>query len=91
MGPVRTCCTGQRDVTLKENRPLVIVPREAPLSLIHLRNMTTLAEAGATIMPPEPAFYLRPKSVDDIVEAIASRIARVVGVATEIEAAYRWG
>ncbi len=79
------------DVTLKENRPLVIVPREAPLSLIHLRNMMTLAEAGATIMPPEPAFYLRPKSVDDIVEAIASRIARVVGVATEIEAAYRWG
>ena len=78
------------DVTIKEKRPLILVPREAPLSVIHLRNLTTLAEAGVIIMPPEPAFYLRPESVSDIVEAIAVRIAQLVGVAQEIDAAYRW-
>ena len=54
------------DVTIKERRPLVIVPRESPLSAIHLRNLTTLAEVGATVIPPEPAFYLGQQSIEDV-------------------------
>ena len=53
------------DVMLKERRPLVLVPRETPLSSIHLENMTRLAHAGAVILPPAPGFYTRPQSVED--------------------------
>ena len=56
------------DVMLKERRPLVLVPRETPFSLIHLRNMTALAEAGATVLPANPGFYHRPRSVDEVVD-----------------------
>ena len=56
------------DVHLKERRPLVIAPREMPLNLIHLRNLTTLAEAGATIAPPMPAWYSQPKSLADMID-----------------------
>lgn len=65
--------TRAADVQLKERRPLVLVAREAPLHLLHLRAMTAAAEAGAIIMPPVPAFYLKPASVDDIVDQIARR------------------
>ena len=78
------------DVTLKEKRPLVLVPRETPLSLIHLRNLTALAEAGATILPPDPAFYLRPQSLDDVVEALATRILYALRVVPEIDAEHAW-
>ena len=78
------------DVTLKEKRPLVLVPRETPLSLIHLRNLTALAEAGATILPPDPAFYLRPQSLDDVVEALATRILYALRVVPEIAAEHAW-
>jgi len=61
------------DVTLKERRPLVLVPRETPLHSIHLRNMLILADAGAVIAPPMPAFYNRPESVDHIVEHLTVR------------------
>ncbi len=78
------------DVTLKETRRLVVVPRETPLSLIHLRNLTTLAEAGATIVPPDPAFYLRPDSVDAIVEALAERILYALRVVPAVDQAHAW-
>ena len=61
------------DVCIKERRPLVIVPRESPLSVIHLRNLTELAQLGATILPPEPAFYLRQRTIDDLVQFVAQR------------------
>lgn len=62
------------DVTLKERRPLVLVTRETPLSRIHLRNMLAASEAGATIMPPCPAFYHNPQSIQDILDHTAGRI-----------------
>jgi len=76
------------DVTLKERRPLVVAVREAPLSAIHLRNMLTLAEMGATILPPTPAFYTRPGSIDDIVEYTAVRLLDQLGL--DVESASRW-
>ena len=62
------------DVCLKEKKPLIIVPRETPLSLIHLRNLTHLAEAGASILPPAPAFYHHPQTVDDMINFVVARI-----------------
>ena len=76
------------DVTLKERRPLILVPREAPLNAIHLRNMLTLAEMGAVIMPPMPAFYSRPASVDAIVDQTAARILDQIGLSDGV---WRWG
>jgi len=71
------------DVTLKERRPLVLAVREAPLSSIHLRNMLTLADMGATILPPTPAFYTHPASLDDVVDYTVLRILDQVGLGTE--------
>ncbi|MEU7499410.1 non-oxidative hydroxyarylic acid decarboxylases subunit B [Streptomyces griseofuscus] len=62
------------DVTLKEQRRLVLVARETPLSTIHLENMLALSRMGATILPPMPAFYNRPASVDDIVDHVVARV-----------------
>ena len=62
------------DVMLKERRPLVLVPRETPLSVIHLENMLRLARAGAVILPPAPGFYTRPQSIDDLVDFIVARV-----------------
>ena len=62
------------DVCLKEKRPLILLTRETPLSLIHLKNMCSVAAAGATIMPPCPGFYLNPKTIDDLVNSIVTRI-----------------
>lgn len=76
------------DVTLKERRPLILVPRETPLNAIHLRNMLTVTEAGALVMPPMPAFYSRPATVADIVDRTAARILDQLSVPT---AAWRWG
>lgn len=61
------------DVQLKEGRKLVIVPRETPFSLIHLRNLTTLAEAGARIVPAIPAWYHHPQSIEDLVDFVVAR------------------
>jgi flavin prenyltransferase len=72
------------DVTLKERRPLVIVPRETPLSEIHLDNMLTLARMGTRIVPPMPAFYNLPSSVDEIVAHIVARILDQIGIRSGI-------
>lgn len=72
------------DVALKEKRRLVVVPRETPLSLIHLRNLTALAEAGATIVPAMPAFYQRPGTVDDMVNFVVGKVLDVLGVEHEL-------
>lgn len=61
------------DVQIKEGRPLVIVPRETPLSLIHLRNLTTLAEAGVKIVPAIPAWYHQPQTINDLVDFVIAR------------------
>ncbi len=77
------------DVMLKELRPLILVPRETPFSLVHLRNMTQLAEAGAVILPANPGFYHRPESVDQVVDFIVARILDQLGVPHELMT--RWG
>lgn len=76
------------DVMLKERRPLVLVPRETPLSLIHLRNLTAAAEAGAIVVPAMPAFYQKPESVDDLVSFVIGKVLDVLGV--EHELFHRW-
>jgi 4-hydroxy-3-polyprenylbenzoate decarboxylase len=82
--PERAC-----DVALKERRPLVVVPRETPLSLIHLRNLTSLTEAGAVVLPAMPAFYQRPETVDDLVNFVVGKVLDQLGVAHELFK--RWG
>ena len=72
--------TRSADVCLKEGRKLVVVPREMPWSLIMLRNMTTLAEAGATVLPACPAWYSKPKSLEDLADTVVARILQVLGV-----------
>jgi 4-hydroxy-3-polyprenylbenzoate decarboxylase len=62
------------DVQLKEGRQLVIVPRETPFSLIHLRNLTTLAEAGVRIVPAIPAWYHNPQTIEDLVDFVVARV-----------------
>ena len=76
------------DVMLKERRPLVLVVRETPLHTIHLRNMVTLSELGATIAPPAPAFYGRPHDIEDIVDHTVVRILDQFGF--DLEASSRW-
>ncbi len=77
------------DVALKERRPVVLVPRETPLSLIHLRNLTTLAEAGAIVLPAMPAFYTYPSSLDDAVNFVVGRVLDVLGVAHDLYPRWR--
>ena len=73
------------DVCLKERRRLVVVPRETPLSAIHLENMTRLAQLGVTVLSPEPAFYLRPRTIEDVVAFIVGRILVALEVAGEMD------
>jgi len=77
------------DVMLKERRPLVLVPRETPLSAIHLENMLKLARAGASIVPPAPGFYDRPDTVADLVDFVVARVLDQLGVAHRLGP--RWG
>lgn len=77
------------DVVLKERRPLVLVPREMPYSIIHLENMLKVARAGAVIMPPAPGFYHRPQSVQDLVDFVVARVLDHLRVPHEL--VRRWG
>ena len=77
------------DVHLKERRKLILVPRETPLGLIQLRNLTAVAEAGAVVLPAMPAFYTLPKSVDDMVDFVVGRVCDQLGV--EHRLFPRWG
>jgi len=72
------------DVTLKEGRPLVVVVRETPLHAGHLRQLLALAEVGAVILPPMPAFYHRPKTLDDIVNHTVARVLDRLGIPHEL-------
>ncbi|WP_170430823.1 UbiX family flavin prenyltransferase [Ruegeria arenilitoris] len=76
--------TRAASVQLKERRRLVLLTREAPLTLVHLRNMTTVTEMGAIVLPPVPAFYLKPQCVSDIVTQIAARAIDLLGVSAPV-------
>jgi 4-hydroxy-3-polyprenylbenzoate decarboxylase len=77
------------DVHLKERRKLILVPRETPLGLVQLRNLTAVAEAGAVVLPAMPAFYTLPKTVDDMVDFVVGRVCDQLGV--EHRLFPRWG
>jgi 4-hydroxy-3-polyprenylbenzoate decarboxylase len=77
------------DVMLKERRPLVLVPRETPFSVIHLENMLALARAGAAIVPPSPGFYDRPELVADLVDFVVARVLDQLAVPHRLGP--RWG
>ena len=77
------------DVHLKEKRKLVIVPRETPLSVVQLRNLTICAEVGAVVLPASPGFYTKPQSLDDAVNFIVGRICDQLGVKHDLF--HRWG
>lgn len=68
------------DVTLKERRTLVLVPRETPLNLVHMKNLVAAAEAGAAIVPAMPAFYQRPQTFEDLADFIAGRVLNLLGI-----------
>lgn len=76
--------TRAADVTLKERRRLVLLVRETPLSLLHLRNMVAVTEAGGIVMPPLPAFYLRPRDIGELVDHTVGRVLELFGIATEL-------
>ena len=88
-GTSRSLIERAADVTLKERRPLVLVPRETPLSLIHLRNLTLATEGGATVLPAAPGFYHRPAKVSDLVDFVVQRVLDQVGI--DISLVPRWG
>jgi 4-hydroxy-3-polyprenylbenzoate decarboxylase len=75
------------DVILKERRKLILVPREAPYNLIHLKNMETLTLAGAVICPASPSFYSKPVTIDDLIKTVIDRVMSLAGFDTDT---YRW-
>ncbi|MGA2756989.1 MAG: UbiX family flavin prenyltransferase [Solirubrobacteraceae bacterium] len=78
------------DVALKERRPLLLAPRETPLHLGHLRSMVAVAELGAIVAPPMPAFYHRPATIDDIVDQTVNRLFDQLGIQLEEDLFQRW-
>jgi len=82
--------TRAADVALKERKTLIVVPRETPLNVIHLRNLTALAEAGAVVLPAAPGFYHRPQTIEELVDAVVERILAHLGVPEE-ELRVKWG
>ncbi len=89
VGASRSLIERAADVMLKERRTLVLVPRETPFSAIHLRNMLTVAEAGGLILPANPGFYHRPKTVGDLVDYVVARVLDHLGIDQSLMP--RWG
>lgn len=87
-GSSRSLVERAADVTLKEGRKLILVPRETPLSLIHLRNLVACAEAGCTIVPAAPGFYHRPTEVRELVDFVVQRVLDQLDV--DVTIAKRW-
>jgi 4-hydroxy-3-polyprenylbenzoate decarboxylase len=87
-GTSRSLVERAADVTLKERRKLILVPRETPLSLVHLRNLVTVTEAGAVVIPAAPGFYHRPATVAELVDFIVQRVLDQLEI--DIEIARRW-
>jgi len=87
-GTSRSLVERAADVTLKERRKLILVPRETPLSLVHLRNLTLASEAGAIVLPAAPGFYHKPQKVSDLVDFVVQRVVDHLGV--EINLVQRW-
>lgn len=87
-GTSRSLIERAADVVLKERRKLVLVPRESPLSLVHLRNLTLAAEAGAMVLPAAPGFYNKPSQVRDLVDFVVQRVLDHIGV--EVALVKRW-
>ena len=87
-GTSRSLIERAADVVLKERRTLVLVPRETPLSLVHLRNFTLATEAGAVVLPAAPGFYHKPQQVRDLVDFVVQRVLDHLGL--EIELVKRW-
>lgn len=88
LGTSRSLIERAADVTLKERRRLILVPRETPLSLVHLRNLTAATEAGATVIPAAPGFYHRPTTVEQLVDFVVQRV--LDHMAVEATLAPRW-
>ena len=84
-----TLLTRAADVMLKERRPLVVVPRETPLSAVHLENLAALARAGAVVLPAMPSFYGRPATLEDAIDTVVARVLDHVGL--EHTLGHRWG
>jgi 4-hydroxy-3-polyprenylbenzoate decarboxylase len=80
--------TRAADVVLKERRKLIIIPRDTPYSLIHLRNMTLLTEAGSIICPASPSFYSNPKDFSELALTVVDRVLDLGGLTLDT---YRWG
>ncbi|MDA3867372.1 MAG: UbiX family flavin prenyltransferase [Salinivirgaceae bacterium] len=80
--------TRAADVMLKERRQLIVVPREAPYNLIHIRNMEALTLAGAIICPATPSFYQQPKTIEELVDSVIDRIIDLMGISHDT---FRWG
>ena len=87
-GTSRSLIERAADVVLKERRKLVLVPRESPLSLVHLRNLTLASESGAIVLPAAPGFYHQPKQVRDLVDFVVQRVLDHIGV--EVSLVGRW-
>jgi len=88
-GSSRSLVERAADVALKERRTLIVVPRETPLSLIHLRNLVTLTEAGGVVIPAAPGFYHRPAAISELVDFIVQRVLDQLDLGIDI--APRWG
>ena len=88
-GTSRSLVERAADVTLKERRPLILVPRETPYSIVHLENMLRVSRAGAVVLPASPGYYHRPRSLDDLADFVVARILDQLGIEHGI--GRRWG